>query len=41
MEIKVKTRLWLLSIIVIIATGVWVFRERLQEVIKAKYDSED
>lgn len=41
MEIKVKTRLWLLSIIVIIATGVWMFRERLQEVIKAKYDSED
>ena len=32
MEIKVKTRIWwILSTIIIITIGMWMFQERLQE----------
>ena len=37
MEIKVKTRMWwILSIIIIITIGIWMFQERLQEFLGKK-----
>ena len=41
MEIKVKTRMWwILSTIIIITIGIWMFQERLQEFL-GKYKVEE